>query len=66
MTAAPRAARIALERYLHLHMAAHHAFPHRGAQRRFHRVEFQRHVEVHVQAAVIDGFDGKRRVRPTG
>ena len=35
------------------------ALPHGCAQGRFHRIEIERHVEVHVESAVIDRFDGK-------
>jgi hypothetical protein len=59
---AGRAARFggAFEEDLDLDVAAGDALAYRGAEGGFDGVEFHGHVEMEVEAAVVDGFDGER------
>ncbi len=53
-TAAPSCAS---QVHLHLYVAARNTLPDGCAQGIFHRIEIERHVEMHVQSAVIDRLD---------
>ena len=56
----PAGIRRAFEEDLHLDVSARNAFADGGAEGRLDGVELNRHVEMHVEAAMIDGLDGER------